>query len=129
MVDFGDILQAWEQSPAGQQQVPVIRGEPDPAPDGPPVTSPRRLPIDATLDLHGYRLEDALAGVGQFVADGLAAGHRKLLVVHGKGESSGAVLRTEVRRYLEQHTSVGPMGYADGPNGGRGALWFVLREK
>ena len=130
MVDFGDILHAWEQSPAGQKQQHTRSrdeggdGQSEPR-HGP---SPRRLPIDATLDLHGHTREAALAAVEQFVSDGLQARHRKLLVVHGKGESSGGILRTEVRRFLERHDRVGAMGYADGPNGGRGALWFVLRE-
>lgn len=127
MVNFGEILDAWEKTPGGRQQVSVPKED-----EGTPSArrvSPRRIKIDATLDLHGYRLEQALMEVERFIAEGRAAGHQKLLIVHGKGESSGAVLRSSVRAFLEQDMRVGAMDYADGANGGRGALWFLLRSE
>lgn len=126
-MNFGDILEAWEQS-SGSHKIPTPRDDDIVDAEQRVPVAPRRLPIEATLDLHGYRLEEAISAVEHFIADGLSAGYRKLLIIHGKGESSGAVLRKEVRRFLERHPRVGTTGDADGQNGGRGAVWLMLRR-
>jgi DNA-nicking Smr family endonuclease len=49
------------------------------------------------------------------------------MIIHGKGRNGEGVLKREVRAYLERHRKTGAMGYAKGPDGGRGALWVMLR--
>jgi DNA-nicking Smr family endonuclease len=44
-----------------------------------------RIGIDATLDLHGMRQEEARAALGRFVPARVARGDRTLLVITGKG--------------------------------------------
>ena len=90
---------------------------------------PEKLKIDDTLDLHGYRVQEALEVTGAFIEGSVDNGYRKVLVIHGKGENGHGVLRREIRTYLEQHPMTGTMGYGRGAEGGRGALWVILRER
>lgn len=90
---------------------------------------PDRLPVDDTIDLHGHTLADALVETEQFVEASLERGFRKVMIIHGKGRNGEGVLKREVRAYLERHRKTGAMGYAKGPDGGRGALWVMLRPK
>ena len=92
-------------------------------------TRPDKVRVDDTLDLHGYRLEEALATTGAFIDRAVENGYRKVLVIHGKGANGQGILRTQVRAYLEHHPMTGAMGYSRGAEGGRGALWVMLRDK
>ncbi len=106
---------------------PVVDKDAGEEPEPGETVRPEDLPVDDSLDLHGYTLAEALTATEQFVSASLARGLRKVMVIHGKGRNGEGVLRREVRRYLERHPSVGRMGYARGPDGGRGALWSLLR--
>ncbi|MFW5743307.1 MAG: Smr/MutS family protein [Spirochaetota bacterium] len=88
---------------------------------------PEQLPVEDTIDLHGFTLAEALVETEQFVEASLAGGLRKIMIIHGKGRDGEGVLKREVRAYLERHRRIGAMGYAKGPDGGRGALWVLLR--
>lgn len=46
-----------------------------------------QMVIDATLDLHGSRQADAQRQLQRFIAQGVQAGHRCLLVITGKGKT------------------------------------------
>ena len=94
-----------------------------------PSDRPEKLPVDDTIDLHGYTVSEAIAATERFVTSCLARGLRKIVVIHGKGRDGAGVLKREVRAYLEHHASTGALGYARGPDGGRGALWVVLRYR
>ena len=67
-----------------------------------PATAAQAPGAPTELDLHGERLEEALRQLRAFVEDGAAAGHRQLVVVHGRGAHTvgGAVLRPAVRDCL-----------------------------
>ena len=91
--------------------------------------NPKRMKVENTIDLHGYRLEDALVATRTFVDASVREGHRKVLIVHGKGENGSGVIKREVRAMLEQDPRTGQMGYAKGSQGGTGALWVMLREE
>lgn len=141
MGDFGSILEKWESTgkKSGQQpddassfaaqidRYPVVDKDVEPASAGPRRKSPDRLPVDDTIDLHGHTVPEALHATDAFITAALAAGHRKVLVIHGKGQNGQGVLRREVRAFLERHSRTGAMGYPKGADGGRGALWVVLR--
>src|SRR3546814_8216446 len=70
-----------------------------------------KLPIEASLDLHGLRQAEAHRRLEAFLAESQAAGKRCVLVVTGKGlhKEEGGVLRSAVPRWLnersEEHTS------------------------
>jgi DNA-nicking Smr family endonuclease len=143
MEDFGKILDRWEHT--GQRssdhtdssmQAWLERYPPDESKDAdradasakPPVR-PEKIKVDDTLDLHGYHLEEALAETARFIEKSVENGYRKILVIHGKGANGEGVLKREIRTFLEHHPMTGAMGYGRGPQGGRGALWAMLRDK
>jgi hypothetical protein len=159
MGDFGRILEEWESirngadrpdsnasrlpgSPDGGREgddswfeehidrYPII--DKDVEIDAPPVRRrerPENLPVDDSIDLHGYTVSEAIAATESFLASCLARGLRKIVVIHGKGRDGEGALKREIRTYLEHHASTGALGYARGPEGGRGALWVVLRYR
>jgi len=88
-----------------------------------------RLAPQDSIDLHGLTVDDALAATGRFISAGVARGLRKVVVIHGKGRNGEGVLKRQIRAYLERHPDTGAMGYSRGQDGGRGALWVVLRVR
>lgn len=122
--------------------------EPAPAPPKPPAPRPaarptpldrrtlRRLerghyPIGARLDLHGLTQEAAHGALVGFLARAQAQGHRCVLVITGRGERSGGILRTSVPRWLaEAPLAARVLGWAPAGrgHGGEGALYLLLRR-
>jgi DNA-nicking Smr family endonuclease len=93
-----------------------------------------KLPIEATLDLHGLRQAEAHRRLEHFLADSQAAGKRCLLVVTGKGlhKEEGGVLRSAVPRWLNEvpnRARVLSFDYAQQKHGGTGALYVLLRRR
>ena len=92
-------------------------------------------PIDARLDLHGFRSEDARKALGEFLALTHAKGERCVLVVHGKGAHSAggvAVLRGEIAAWLSQgrpSEHVSAFATAREEDGGEGAVYVLLRPR
>ncbi|MBM4266787.1 MAG: DNA mismatch repair protein MutS [Deltaproteobacteria bacterium] len=92
-----------------------------------------RIPIEATLDLHGYTQEEAFSAVTNFLEQAWFEGRRCLLVVTGKGTArdGGGVLRSAVPRWITEgrHSDrlIG-IGPADARHGGAGALYVLLRR-
>jgi DNA-nicking Smr family endonuclease len=93
--------------------------------------SPRKMPIERTIDLHGHTLDSARATLDGFIAQAQGAGIRKILIVHGKGLHSGSsgVLRDFVRKYLQKNPSIGATGTPSIRDGGSGATWAVVRQR
>jgi DNA-nicking Smr family endonuclease len=90
---------------------------------------PEDAPVEASIDLHGCTLDEALAATRRFIDESVARGLRKVRVIHGKGRNGDGILKREVRAYLERDRRTGTMGYFSGPEGGRGALWVMLRDR
>ncbi len=85
--------------------------------------------IQAELDLHGLRRDEARDQLAAFVRDAAARGQRCLRVVHGKGHGSPGrqpVLKAKVQRWLGQSAEVIAFAQASGPQGGAGALIVLL---
>ncbi|MFW5684461.1 MAG: Smr/MutS family protein [Spirochaetota bacterium] len=89
----------------------------------------RRAPVQDRLDLHGMTLAEAITATDRFIATARSRGLRKVLIIHGKGRDGEGLLKREVRAHLERHEDAGAMGYAKGTDGGRGALWVVIRSR
>jgi DNA-nicking Smr family endonuclease len=92
-----------------------------------------QLPIDARLDLHGMRAEEARNATHAFLRDKRSRGERCVLVIHGRGEhSSGpAVLRGEMAAWLSQTAAsehVAAFTTAIEADGGEGAVYVLLRR-
>ena len=93
-----------------------------------------RLTPEDTLDLHGYRQDEAHRILRNFLIRAQARGAKLVLVVTGKGRSAAepGVLRRAVPLWLEGadlRSVVVGFGEASATHGGSGALYVRLRRK
>ena len=92
-----------------------------------------KLPIEARVDLHRMTQDEAYALLYTFVSRAHARGARYVLVITGKGSSSGGdgVLRRAVPGWLSTPTFrpfVSSHDHAARGHGGGGALYVRLRR-
>ncbi|MBN07496.1 MAG: hypothetical protein CMM45_06675 [Rhodospirillaceae bacterium] len=90
--------------------------------------------IEARLDLHGLRQEEANRVLASFIARSYKAGKRCVLVITGKGQVSegGGVLRKNVPRWLNQAPNrmrILSFTHATPADGGTGALYVLLKRQ
>ncbi len=86
--------------------------------------------LQAQIDLHGLRRDQAREALGQFIHDSARRGLRCVRVVHGKGNGSPGrepVLKARVRRWLVQKQEVLAFVQARASDGGSGALMVLLQ--
>jgi DNA-nicking Smr family endonuclease len=86
--------------------------------------------IQAQLDLHGARREEARERLADFLRNSLKRGLRCVRVIHGKGLGSidkQPVLKGKVRNWLAQKDEVLAFCQARAQDGGSGALIVLLR--
>ena len=93
-----------------------------------------RLAVEDTLDLHGYRQEEAHRVLRNFLIRAQARGAKLVLIVTGKGRAAAepGVLRRAVPLWLEAadlRSVVIGFGEAAPTHGGSGALYVRLRRK
>ena len=85
--------------------------------------------IQAQLDLHGLRRDEAREAVGAFIRSAEQRGLRCLRVIHVKGHGSPGrepVLKAKVHKWLAQRQEVIAFAQAAGPQGGAGAVIVLL---
>jgi DNA-nicking Smr family endonuclease len=88
----------------------------------------------AYIDLHGMTAETARIAVDRFLADAVAAGHRCVLIVHGRGRNSKdqtPVLKERMKVWLARGRAahvVLAFTTARAYDGGAGALYVLLRR-
>ena len=86
--------------------------------------------VQAELDLHGLRRDEAREALGRFLREASRHGLRCLRIVHGKGHGSPGrepVLKVRVKRWLAQKEEVIAFTQARPAEGGAGALVVLLR--
>jgi DNA-nicking Smr family endonuclease len=86
--------------------------------------------IQAQLDLHGLRREEARERLAAFLRASVRDGLRCVRVIHGKGNGSPGrepVLKGKVRSWLVQKSEVIAFAQARAQDGGHGALLVLLR--
>ncbi|MBV8124582.1 MAG: Smr/MutS family protein [Burkholderiaceae bacterium] len=86
--------------------------------------------LQAQIDLHGLRRDQAREALGGFIQDSARRGLRCVRVVHGKGNGSPGrepVLKGRVRRWLVQKQEVLAFVQARASDGGSGALMVLLK--
>jgi DNA-nicking Smr family endonuclease len=86
--------------------------------------------IQAQIDLHGLRREQARVAMAEFIRDSAKLGLRCVRVVHGKGLGSVGkepVLKGKVRSWLVQKKEVIAFCQAKPSEGGAGALLVLLK--
>jgi DNA-nicking Smr family endonuclease len=88
--------------------------------------------LQAQLDLHGLRREEARERLGAFLRESARAGLRCVRVIHGKGNGSPGrepVLKGKVRHWLVQRDEVLAFTQARPVDGGAGALIVLLKPQ
>ncbi|WP_230409694.1 Smr/MutS family protein [Undibacterium fentianense] len=86
--------------------------------------------IQAQLDLHGMRRDQARDSLGEFLRKSLRSGLRCVRIIHGKGLGSinkEPILKNKVRNWLIQKDEVIAFSQATAADGGAGALIVLLR--
>lgn len=89
-----------------------------------------QLACSATLDLHGMTVATARSAVVEFIAGCRAQQIRCVHMIHGKGYGAGVdmpVLKNRLNSWLRQHPDVLAFSSAQPRDGGRGALYVLLR--
>jgi DNA-nicking Smr family endonuclease len=86
--------------------------------------------VQAEIDLHGHRIDEAHDALSDFIVDARARGYRCVRAIHGKGLTSPnrePVLKGRVRRWLAHWDEV--LAYCEAPphGGGGGAVLILLR--
>lgn len=86
--------------------------------------------VQAQLDLHGQRSDEAREALGAFLREAVKHGLRCVRVIHGKGLGSVGkepVLKGKVRRWLAQKEEVIAFCQARPHDGGAGAVVVLLQ--
>jgi len=86
---------------------------------------------ESRLDLHGQTIHQAGAQLYQFLENAQRAGLRCVCVIHGKGHRSAAgrpALKTQLNQWLRDAPAVLAFSSAQARDGGRGALYVLLRR-
>lgn len=90
--------------------------------------------VQAHVDLHGLRREEAHAEVDRFVQEQHRQGRRCVLIVHGRGLNSkdrGPILKEQIGRWLSRGVAgklVLAFCSARPCDGGAGAVYVLLRR-
>src|SRR5690606_15564022 len=89
-----------------------------------------KYPIDARLDLHNMKVEQARSAVYQFVRDCMANDIRCALITHGKGEGreQPAQLKSCIAHWLPQFDEILAFHSAQKQHGASGATYVLLRK-
>jgi DNA-nicking Smr family endonuclease len=88
--------------------------------------------IQAQLDLHGMRTDEAREALAEFLRNTVKRGLRCVRVIHGKGLGSinkEPVLKNKVRNWLVQKDEVIAFCQARAADGGAGALVVLLKAQ
>jgi len=88
--------------------------------------------VQAEIDLHGHRIDEAHDALSDFIIDARTRGYRCVRAIHGKGLTSPnrePVLKGRVRQWLAHWDEV--LAYCETPpnSGGGGAVLVLLRGK
>ena len=101
-----------------------------------------QIPIEARLDLHGFKLEQGRRELRQFLARAYLAQMRCVLVITGKGRNANlddeppsphaANMRSELPRWLQETDiakNILAVTHAIPRDGGNGAWYILLRRQ
>jgi len=129
-MDFGAILDKWEkQSAAGDKffdkdtEEPVINSSAERR------SKLLRMKPEASVDLHGYKRDEAWTLLESFFEDSRRNGLEKVLIIHGKGNHGAeGILKDLVRSFIEYCPFAGESGFSSAREGGTGSTWVILKR-
>jgi dsDNA-specific endonuclease/ATPase MutS2 len=81
------------------------------------------MPIEDSIDLHGFRPQDVLAVVADYLEEAAKRGSREVRLIHGRGKG---VQRANVQALLAGHPLVERFRDAPASRGGWGATLVEL---
>jgi DNA-nicking Smr family endonuclease len=86
-----------------------------------------KIPIEMTLDLHGYDVNSARKALAKSIHHAHLAHLRCLLIIHGKGHHGPPILKNSLNTWLRQLDEV--LGFASAlpQHGGSGAIYVLLK--
>lgn len=90
-----------------------------------------KLPVEASLDLHGKTMEQARVALLEFLAYCQQEQLKVITIVHGKGfgsESKKPVIKPLVNKWLQELDEVLAFVSAQPQHGGTGAVYVLLRR-
>jgi len=90
-----------------------------------------KIKFENVLDLHGQTIEQAHQSMMQFIHQCQQHGQYCMLIIHGQGYRSAGgvpVLKQSVDYWLQQHDSVLAFHSATPADGGKGAVYVLLRK-
>lgn len=82
------------------------------------------VPIEDSIDLHGFQPRDVLAVVSDYLEEAAQRGFREVRLIHGRGKG---VQRANVQALLAKHPLVERYRDAPATRGGWGATLVELR--
>lgn len=90
-----------------------------------------KIAVEQRLDLHGQTIEQAHQSLMQFIHQCQQQRKYYILIIHGRGYRSAGgvpVLKQNVDYWLKQHKSVLAFHSASPEDGGKGAVYVLLRR-
>lgn len=90
-----------------------------------------QCPVEAELDLHGMRVEDAKESLALFLAQCARQNRRSVRIIHGKGKRSAQgrpTIKSLIGGWLRQRREVLAYSSARPQDGGAGALYVLLKS-
>ncbi|MDH5185303.1 MAG: Smr/MutS family protein [Gammaproteobacteria bacterium] len=90
-----------------------------------------QFPIEAELDLHGLRIEEARTAIAQLLREARHKRWRCVRIIHGKGYGSQSrlpVLKNKVNSWLRQRDEVLAFTSALPADGGTGAVYLLIKR-
>lgn len=87
-----------------------------------------QLSIEARLDLHGFKIQEAKEALIHFIYTQIHQGHRVCLLIHGKGGQT-PVLKNLINHWLPQFPEVLAFVSAIPRHGGTGAMYVLLKRR
>lgn len=130
--DFSSILSNYEKKAPEKtfDEIMKEKGEKEKKPQF-TISKLRTMLPQATLDLHGYTLDEADKAVKEFLEECQKNHLRKISIITGKGlhsEDGVGVLKDAVTKILNDSDIVSEKNSAPLSAGGSGALWIILKE-
>ena len=91
--------------------------------------SAKKLKAQATIDLHGLRLEQAAEELSAALANWVHRGLKVVRIVHGKGKKQGhSVIKSHIPIWLESIPQVLAYNSCRQEDGGTGAVMVLLKK-